>query len=117
MLCLNPTDRVARVGGGSGSLRAVVAVSPFITKRGMIGLAAERLTLAVVEEGLEGGETVTEGRSRSLKVPGVLARALLDGGVKLGSGRKRGEEFSSVLDGLSRSTYGAVCRGRGTPRP
>lgn len=43
------------------------------------------------------------------KPPGSLARALLGGGVKLGSGRKR-QEFSSVLDGLSRSTYGAVCR-------
>ena len=43
------------------------------------------------------------------KPPGSLARALLGGGVKLGSGRKR-QEFSSVLDGSSRSTYGAVCR-------
>lgn len=46
------------------------------------------------------------------KPPGSLARALLDVGVKLGSGRKR-QEFSSVLDGSNRSTYGAVCREEG----
>lgn len=70
----------------------------------------------MVEEGLR-GETVTGGKERrDLESPGSLARALLDGGVKLGSGRKR-REFSSVLDGLSRSTYGAVCREEGPRDP
>lgn len=72
MLCLQSHGQGSEWEAGSGSLRAVVAVSPFITKRGMIGLAAEKAHPGCGGRGAGGGETVRGGKeSRDLKVPGV----------------------------------------------
>ena len=50
---------------GSGSPSAVVPVSHFITKRGMIGLAAEKAHPGCGGRGTGGGETVRAGEWRS----------------------------------------------------
>lgn len=54
MLCLQSHGQGSEWEAGSGSLRAVVAVSPFITKRGMIGLAAEKAHPGCGGRGAEG---------------------------------------------------------------